>query len=110
MSAEAERHPYRWVACSITEFGHVGAQRHLARTGQLTTYCGHTASLPGIWRANTRKPKCPTCADAEDRLLGGSITCPVCGRTSHHPTDVREGYCSNCSDWTSPPASERSTR
>jgi hypothetical protein len=24
------------------------------------------------------------------------ITCPQCGRTSHHPDDVRERYCSNC--------------
>ena len=39
-----------------------------------------------------------------------SITCPVCGRTSHHPEDVRQGYCGYCSDWTSQAASERSTR
>jgi ribosomal protein L37E len=31
------------------------------------------------------------------------ITCPRCGRTSHHPDDVREGYCAACHDWTSPP-------
>lgn len=30
-----------------------------------------------------------------------SITCPRCGRTSHHPKDVEEGYCGNCHDWTS---------
>lgn len=30
-----------------------------------------------------------------------TITCPRCHRTSHHPTDVAEGYCSNCHDWTS---------
>ncbi len=36
-----------------------------------------------------------------------SITCPVCGRTSHHPTDVAEGYCGACHDWTSPPAASR---
>ncbi len=28
------------------------------------------------------------------------FTCPRCGRTSHHPTDVREGYCGACHDWT----------
>ena len=32
-----------------------------------------------------------------------SITCPVCGRTSYHPQDVKEGYCGNCHDWTSAP-------
>ena len=29
-----------------------------------------------------------------------SITCPRCGRTSYNPTDIREGYCGNCHDWT----------
>jgi hypothetical protein len=30
-----------------------------------------------------------------------SITCPDCGRTSHNPNDVREGYCGACHAWTS---------
>jgi ribosomal protein L37E len=29
-----------------------------------------------------------------------SFTCPRCGRTSHHPDDVREGYCGACHAWT----------
>jgi hypothetical protein len=33
-----------------------------------------------------------------------SVTCPRCGRTSHHPDDAREGFCGACRDWTSPPA------
>jgi ribosomal protein L37E len=32
----------------------------------------------------------------------GHFTCPRCGRTSHHPTDAREGYCGACHDWTAP--------
>jgi hypothetical protein len=32
-----------------------------------------------------------------------SITCPRCGRTSHNPNDVREGYCGACHDWTTTP-------
>jgi hypothetical protein len=28
------------------------------------------------------------------------FTCPRCGRTSHHPDDIREGYCGACHDWT----------
>lgn len=28
-----------------------------------------------------------------------SITCPACGRTSHHPNDVRERYCGACHAW-----------
>jgi len=31
-----------------------------------------------------------------------SITCPKCGRTSWNPNDIREGYCGNCHDWTTP--------
>ena len=34
--------------------------------------------------------------------MSESITCPRCGMTSHNPNDVREGYCGNCHDWTSP--------
>lgn len=29
-----------------------------------------------------------------------SITCPLCGRTSHHPKDIEEGYCGACHWWT----------
>jgi len=27
---------------------------------------------------------------------GGSITCLICGLTSHHPEDVRQRYCGRC--------------
>lgn len=36
---------------------------------------------------------------AVDRIITG-FTCPRCGRTSHNPNDIREGYCGNCHDWT----------
>jgi hypothetical protein len=32
-----------------------------------------------------------------------SFTCPRCGMTSHNPSDVAEGYCGNCHDWTGTP-------
>lgn len=32
-----------------------------------------------------------------------AITCPRCGLTSHNPTDVAEGYCGHCHDWTGRP-------
>jgi hypothetical protein len=32
-----------------------------------------------------------------------SITCPVCGRTSYHPTDVEEGWCGACHGATAHP-------
>lgn len=33
-----------------------------------------------------------------------SFTCPVCHRTSHHPEDVKHGYCGNCHAFTGQPA------
>jgi ribosomal protein S27AE len=29
-----------------------------------------------------------------------AFACPRCGAVSHHPTDVAEGYCGRCHDWT----------
>lgn len=29
-----------------------------------------------------------------------SITCPQCNRTSHHPEDVKYGYCGACHEFT----------
>ena len=28
------------------------------------------------------------------------FNCPRCGMVSFHPTDLKEGYCGNCHDWT----------
>jgi hypothetical protein len=47
-----------------------------------------------------RKRRLGMYADVKD--YSRSVTCPVCGRTSWNPGDVREGYCGNCHDWTSP--------
>lgn len=52
-----------------------------------TTYLGLDDKHCHIWLATP----------IEDRI---SITCPRCNRTSHHPEDVRNGYCGNCHDWT----------
>ena len=49
---------------------------------------GHQKSAP-----SDRRPKPDARPD--------SITCPVCLRTSYNPTDIAEGYCGNCNDWTS---------
>jgi len=32
-----------------------------------------------------------------------SITCPVCGMTSHHPKDIEHGWCGRCHDYTANP-------
>ena len=91
----AER-KWRWAACSITEFGHVGEERHLVAEGSLVTWCGHSATTPEIWRANTRKPKCKDCAKQETRLL--ATTVPVAEKPQpaepveeHEQTTVARG-------------------
>lgn len=35
-------------------------------------------------------------------VVPDSITCPECGMTSYHPEDVRQGYCGNCHEFTTP--------
>jgi hypothetical protein len=34
--------------------------------------------------------------------LTPSITCPVCGMTSYNQTDIEQGYCGRCHNWTTP--------
>ena len=29
-----------------------------------------------------------------------SFTCPCCGKTSHNPADIEQGYCAACHWWT----------
>jgi hypothetical protein len=31
------------------------------------------------------------------------FTCPICGRISHNPNDIAQGYCGACHDWTAEP-------
>ena len=33
-------------------------------------------------------------------MTADSFECPRCGAVSHHPDDIREGYCGACHDWT----------
>lgn len=47
--------------------------------------------------------RCVEWAMAPEPEQPTSITCPKCGRTSHHPEDVRWGYCGACHWWTSDP-------
>jgi hypothetical protein len=52
---------YRWVACGRDTSWAASTQRHLIIPGHITTVCGHTASVPDVWRGNSTKPPCPTC-------------------------------------------------
>jgi len=40
----------------------------------------------------------------EDVHLPDVFICPRCGRVSHHPEDLRQGYCGACHDFTGAPA------
>ena len=51
----------RWVSCSRDASWSASRVRHLVRRGCDTTACGATATSPGIWRANSSKPKCQAC-------------------------------------------------
>jgi hypothetical protein len=34
------------------------------------------------------------------------FTCPRCGTVSHHPDDLKHGYCGRCHDFTGIPAAQ----
>lgn len=57
----------------------VPAAGHVARNG-----AWHPGPIAG----------CRKCPEPE------RFRCPRCGMTSAHPTDLAEGYCGNCHDWT----------
>ncbi|MFD9445493.1 hypothetical protein ACFWBR_42390 [Streptomyces sp. NPDC060006] len=40
--------------------------------------------------------------------LRPTFTCPRCTRTSHHPMDLRYGWCGHCSDYTGTPTERAS--
>jgi hypothetical protein len=42
--------------------------------------------------------------------MADSFTCPRCGRTSHHPDDVRERYCGACHEFTDDVAFDEAVR
>jgi hypothetical protein len=59
-------------------------------------YCGNMAVLcddDGVFR---------DLVEGEPVQVVAAITCPRCRRTSHNPTDMAQGYCGACHDWTSP--------
>lgn len=61
---------YRWVSCAKEVNTTASAHRHLMLVGRggLTTLCGSTASVPEVWRGNSRKEKCPQCLAKTDGL------------------------------------------
>lgn len=54
---------------------------------EVRSLCGHVHRQAGDDAVT------PTYRIAED---GKSITCRICGLTSHNENDVRERYCGNC--------------
>jgi len=33
-------------------------------------------------------------------MIEEGFTCPKCGMVSYNPTDIVEGYCGKCKEWT----------
>lgn len=40
---------------------------------------------------------------SQERDARPSFTCPRCHRASHHPMDLRYGWCGACNDYTATP-------
>lgn len=57
--------------------------------------CDVFRPVTAVRRAGRDIPVCQPCAAAQ-----AAFTCPRCSRTSHHPEDLRQGYCGACHDWT----------
>lgn len=53
----------RWATVSRDDDRVTSFHRHVVREGQPTSACGTTALPASIWRANTRKPRCPKCVE-----------------------------------------------
>lgn len=53
--------------------------------------------------ANILNPELPPGPPYTHTIKAGypSITCPRCGMTSWNGTDIEQGYCGHCHDWTS---------
>jgi hypothetical protein len=58
-----------------------------------------TVPTPTSWALSPTDFQAHAVTDGPD-----SVTCPRCKRTTHHPTDIAEGYCGACHDWTSDPS------
>lgn len=74
--------------------------------------CTTTRLLPTNWReilAQCAPPdwdgvlRCRNGHESAEMWTQVRITCPVCGRRSYNPNDVRELYCGYCHWWTSDP-------
>jgi hypothetical protein len=53
----------------------------------------------GEWRGSPDRAQ----SDWTGHRRDPGFTCPRCGRTSHHPADLAQGYCGACHDWTGRP-------
>lgn len=61
---------YRWVSCAADVAPTVAEHRHLLPVeggSQGVTVCNASGFGEGVWRGNTRKPKCPTCTSTAAR-------------------------------------------
>lgn len=54
------------------------------------------------WKAIMRHPAIRFLVMTSGDARQPSIICPRCHFRSYNPQDIREGYCGNCHDWTTP--------
>lgn len=60
----------RWVTVRRDDDEMTSKHRHLVRKGAATSACGTTALPESIWKADSRRPKCPRCVEKEAARAG----------------------------------------
>lgn len=53
----------RWATCSKAAHESVSKHTHRVDRGKENTLCGASAPRADVWRANSTKPRCPTCLE-----------------------------------------------
>ncbi len=101
-----------WLLGDSDGWSHVGAFAGGCCLGQVITnrlYRVHNRRMDELWRVHTNEM-----GNHWRRLVEALIeykrldvkdepptfTCPRCGAVSHNATDIKQGYCGACHDWT----------
>lgn len=99
----------------LAAFGEEGYTQHLRRlAAQVSAADDRAQLLPGtslllrliaLWGRLAQEDRltlvltATSLAGGDPSLAEPGFTCPRCGRTSHHPRDIAQGYCGACHAW-----------
>lgn len=72
---------YKWVSCSRETNYSFSREAHVVRSrddngfpGMVTTLCNATGSGEGVWRRDSKKPRCAECAEKLARKIKDHAT------------------------------------